>query len=113
MILSSKHARANLSPLVALKVLEMSFPLYDDLAKEALLNPVDLNGKKLAAALASLPVEHGNIVFLLMYHHNNNKHASIPYGGTVLPTGKGVCFAIQSIPPALQQILEKYLSHIT
>jgi hypothetical protein len=91
----------------------MSFPLYDELAKEALTNPVDLNGKKLATNLASLPVEHGNIVFLLIYHHNNNKYTSIPYGGTFLPAGKGVCFAIQSIPPALQQILEKYLARIT
>jgi hypothetical protein len=89
-----------------------SFPLYDELAKEALKEPKEINIKNLAATLSSLSQEHNEMIFLLIYHHsviNNNKFAKVPYGGSVMPGGKGVLFSITSIPPALQQIIVKYI----
>lgn len=94
-----------------------SFPLYDKLAKEALDNPHNINIKTLAATLSKIDnVEHAENIFLLMYHHyvinRGNTFVTLPYAGSSLPGGKGATFPITSVPPALQQILIKYIEHV-
>ena len=96
---------------------KMSFPLYDSLKTTCNKNKVLIDIGTLCTSIGNFPIEHSNIIFLLIFHHFDinvkNKKTKLPYRGKSFLGGKGAMFVINNLPKELMLILNRYIEVIS
>ncbi len=69
--------------------------------------------KTLCPTINKLPINHAEIIYMLIIHYNflesKSISSNIPYNGKTTPSGKGVIFVIEHFPLKLQKIISNYI----
>jgi hypothetical protein len=93
--------------------MDIKFDKYDQLKGGS--SNIPLNSKY-CATITELPMEHRNMIFMLIYHHSLKTMAKphdLPYKSKIGLNGKGLNFNTSTLPLDLQYIIVRYLDEIT